>query len=116
MNSEFSSYRIIDLLESRASSFVYGEIKNFSSTYKPASGTNPAQKNGDVECFLKKKAESFSRQNLSMTHLVLSSVSQELLGYFSLTVKYSPTWEKLFKSCSSSHKRRCVTGCLYGEG
>ena len=87
MMSEFSSYRIIDLLESEASSFVNGEIKKFSSMYKPASETAPAQKNDDVESFLKKKAENFSRQNLSMTHLVLSSVNRELLGYFSLTVK-----------------------------
>ena len=74
MMSEFSSYRIIDLLESEASSFVNGEIKKFSSMYKPASETAPAQKNDDVESFLKKKAENFSRQNLSMTHLVLSSI------------------------------------------
>lgn len=87
MMGEFSSYRIIDLLESEAKSFVNGEIKNFSSIFKPASGTTPAQRNDDVESFLKKKAENFSRQNLSMTHLVLSSVNQELLGYFSLTVK-----------------------------
>ena len=52
MMSEFSSYRIIDLLESEASSFVKGEIKNFSSTYRPAFGTIPAQKNDDVELFL----------------------------------------------------------------
>ena len=49
MRSDFSCYRIIDLLESGASSFVYGEIKKFSSTYKPASGTIPAQKNDDVD-------------------------------------------------------------------
>ena len=68
MMSGFSSYRIVDLLESEASSFVNGKIKNFSSTYKPSSGSAPAQKNDDVESFLKKKAENFSRQNLSMTH------------------------------------------------
>ena len=59
MMSEFSSYRIIDLLESEASSFVNGEIKKFSSMYKTASETAPAQKNDDVESFLKKKAENF---------------------------------------------------------
>ena len=105
MMNEFSSYRIIDLLESEASSFVIGEIKNFSSTYKPASETAPAQKNDDVESFLKKKAEIFSRQNLSMTHLVLSSVNQELLGYFSLTVKPISIPAK-FVEISNSTKRK----------
>jgi len=33
MMNEFSSYRIIDLLDSGAIFFVNGEIKNFSSTY-----------------------------------------------------------------------------------
>ena len=56
---DFSSYRIIDLLESEASSFVNGEIRNFSSMYKSASGMTPAQKNEDMESFLKKKAETF---------------------------------------------------------
>ena len=105
MMNEFSSYRIIDLLDSGASFFVNGEIKNFSSTYKSASGTMLAQKNDDVESFLKKKAESFSRQNLSMTHLVLSSVNQELLGYFSLTIKPISIPAK-FVEMSNSTKRK----------
>ena len=114
MMSEFSSYRIIDLLESGASSFVYGEIKKFSSTYKPASGTTPAQKNDDVELFLKKKAENFSRQNLSMTHLVLSSVNQELLGYFSLTVKPISIPAK-FVEVSNSTKRKWAKFASYDK-
>ena len=114
MIGEFSSYRIIDLLESGASSFVKGEIKNFSSTYKPASGKTPAQKNDDVESFLKKKAENFSRQNLSMTHLVLSSVNQELLGYFSLTVKPISIPAK-FVDISNSTKRKWAKFASYDK-
>lgn len=112
MMGEFSSYRIIDLLESEAKSFVNGEIKNFSSTFKPASGTTPAQRNDDVESFLKKKAENFSRQNLSMTHLVLSSVNQELLGYFSLTVKPISIPAK-FVEISNSTKRKWAKFASY---
>ena len=109
---DFSSYRIIDLLESEASSFVKGEIKNFSSTYKLASGTNPAKKNDDVESFLKKNAENFSRQNLSMTHLVLSSINHELLGYFSLTVKPISIPAK-FVEISKSTKRKWAKFASY---
>jgi hypothetical protein len=112
MMNDFSSYRIIDLLDSGASFFVNGEIKNFSSTYKSASGTMPAQKNDDVESFLKKKAESFSRQNLSMTHLVLSSVNQELLGYFSLTIKPISIPAK-FVDMSNSTKRKWAKFASY---
>lgn len=112
--AEFSSYRILDLLESEASSFVKGAIKNFSSTYKPALGTNPAQKNDDVETFLKKKAENFSRQKLSMTHLVLSSINQELLGYFSLTIKPISIPAK-FVDISKSTKRKWAKFASYDK-
>ena len=111
---ELSSYRIIDLLESEASSFIKGEIKDFSSTYKAASETKPAQKNDDVESFLKKNAENFSRQNLSMTHLVLSSVNQELLGYFSLTVKPISIPAK-FVDISNSTKRKWAKFASYDK-
>lgn len=80
--------------------------------YKSASGMTPAQKNEDVESFLKKKAENFSRQNLSMTHLVLSSINQELLGYFSLTVKPISIPAK-FVNISKTTKRKWAKFASY---
>ena len=77
MMNEFSSYRIIDLLDSGASFFVNGEIKN-----------------------------------LSMTHLVLSSVNQELLGYFSLTIKPISIPAK-FVEMSNSTKRKWAKFASY---
>lgn len=44
-------------------------------------------KNADVETFLLKNAVEFTKKNQSITYLVFSNVSMDLVGYFSLTVK-----------------------------
>ena len=44
-------------------------------------------KNPDVERFLKKSAVEFAKKNQSVTYLVFSMESKELLGYFTLAVK-----------------------------
>ena len=44
-------------------------------------------KNPDVERFLKKSAVEFAKKNQSVTYLVFSVESKELLGYFTLAVK-----------------------------
>lgn len=44
-------------------------------------------KNPDVERFLKKSAVEFAKKNQSVTYLVFSVESKELLGYFTLALK-----------------------------
>ena len=44
-------------------------------------------KNPDVERFLKKSAVEFAKKNQSVTYLVFSVGSKELLGYFTLALK-----------------------------
>ena len=44
-------------------------------------------KNPDVERFLKKSAIEFAKKNQSVTYLVFSVESKELLGYFTLAIK-----------------------------
>ena len=44
-------------------------------------------KNPDVERFLKKSAIEFAKKNRSVTYLVFSVDSKELLGYFTLALK-----------------------------
>ena len=44
-------------------------------------------KNPDVERFLKKSAVEFAKKNQSVTYLVFSVESKELLGYFTLAIK-----------------------------
>ena len=44
-------------------------------------------KNPDVESFLKKSAVEFVKKNQSVTYLVFSVESKELLGYFTLAIK-----------------------------
>ena len=44
-------------------------------------------RNPDVERFLKDSAVEFTKKDQSVTYLVFSSESGELLGYFSITVK-----------------------------
>ena len=44
-------------------------------------------KNPDVERFLKKSAVEFTKKNQSVTYLVFSVESKELLGYFTLALK-----------------------------
>ena len=44
-------------------------------------------KNPDVERFLKRSAIEFAKKNQSVTYLVFSAESKELLGYFTLALK-----------------------------
>ena len=44
-------------------------------------------KNPDVERFLKKSAVEFTKKNQSVTYIVFSVESKELLGYFTLALK-----------------------------
>lgn len=44
-------------------------------------------KNSDVEKFLKKSAIEFTKKNQSVTYLVFSNNTAELVGYFTLTIK-----------------------------
>ena len=44
-------------------------------------------KNPDVERFLKESAVEFAKKNQSVTYLVFSVESKELLGYFTLAIK-----------------------------
>ena len=44
-------------------------------------------KNPDVERFLKRSAIEFTKKNQSVTYLVFSVESKELLGYFTLAIK-----------------------------
>lgn len=44
-------------------------------------------KNSDVEKFLKKSAIEFTKKNQSVTYLVFSNNTAELVGYFALTIK-----------------------------
>ena len=44
-------------------------------------------KNPDVERFLKKNAIEFTKKNQSVTYLVFSNDTAELIGYFTLTIK-----------------------------
>ena len=44
-------------------------------------------KNPDVEKFLKQSSIEFTKKNQSVTYLVFSYVTTELVGYFTLTIK-----------------------------
>lgn len=44
-------------------------------------------KNPDVERFLKNNAIEFTKKNQSVTYLVFSNDTAELIGYFTLTIK-----------------------------
>lgn len=44
-------------------------------------------KNSDVEKFLKERSIEFTKKHQSVTHLVVSSKTGDLVGYFTLTIK-----------------------------
>lgn len=66
--------------------------------------------NKDVEDFLRVKAIEFSKQNLSVTHLIFTSYKEkmELVGYFTLANKHI----LLKKNCLSKTLRKKV--CKFG--
>ena len=63
--------------------FGHGEERELQTAI--ASFTCP--RNPDVERFLKHSAVEFTKKDQSVTYLVFSSENDELLGYFSITVK-----------------------------
>lgn len=99
MSAKSLHFRLVDLLESDGKSRILEEIKNFSSEYKNG------LKNDDVESFLKKKALNFSRQNLSVTYLVLREDDLGLQGYFSLAVKPIAIPAKFVESSNTTKKK-----------
>ena len=62
-----------------------GELSDDDLQYILAEFTCP--KNPDVERFLKKNAIEFTKKNQSVTYLVFSNDTAELIGYFTLTIK-----------------------------
>lgn len=44
-------------------------------------------KNSDVERFLREQSIAFTKKNQSVTYLVFSNDTAELVGYFTLTIK-----------------------------
>ena len=62
-----------------------GELSEDDLQYILAEFTCP--KNPDVERFLKKNAIEFTKKNQSVTYLVFSNDTAELIGYFTLTIK-----------------------------
>lgn len=62
-----------------------GELSEDDLQYILSEFTCP--KNPDVERFLKKNAIEFTKKNQSVTYLVFSNDTAELIGYFTLTIK-----------------------------
>ena len=59
-----------------------------------------------VESFLKNNAEDFARQHKSVTRLVFSRVTTELLGYFAITIKpITVQVEKISKTTERALKK-----------
>jgi|GEM_PF-4817257 len=47
------------------------------------------EKNPDVERFLKKSSIEFTKKNQSITYIVLAIDDSELLGYFTIALKFN---------------------------
>lgn len=67
-----------DMIEQLGEDKVKDILSNFSCPQNP-----------DVENFIRHKAIEFSKQNIATTHLIFTSVKNEirLIGYFTLTIK-----------------------------
>lgn len=61
--------------------------------------------NRDVEIFLRERALEFTLKNQSVTYLVFSNISAELLGYFTIAVKPITISAKNF----SNHMKRKIS-------
>ena len=67
-----------------------------------------------MEAFLKYRAEEFARQHKSVTHLVFSNATTELVGYFTLAIKpITVDARKISKTAERAVKK---TGRLGEEG
>lgn len=79
--SDFEIINILDLIELvDANEIGEDDLKSILSDFNCA-------KNLDVEHFLKENSIEFSRKHQSITYLVLSKNTAELVGYYTLAVK-----------------------------
>lgn len=78
MSSDYLCISLLDMIKTLGESCVSSMLSSFS-----------CPKNHDVEDFLKRKAIVFSRQGLSVTHLVFRETPEKLVlvGYFCLAPK-----------------------------
>lgn len=70
-------------------------------------------KNPDVERFLKNNAIEFTKKNQSVTYLVFSNDTAELVGYFTLTIK--PIEVNNSSNISKSMMKRILRVSEYDE-
>ena len=76
---KFPIVNISDCLNNKIEGIGWLELKRLLSAFY---SIDP-----NVEAFLKYSAEEFARQHKSVTHLVFSRATTELLGYFAITLK-----------------------------
>ena len=99
-SGNFTTINISDYLENKIEGFgdvnLHRAVATFSSIDR------------NVESFLKKNAEEFARQHKSVTYLVFSRITTEVLGFFTLAIKpitveigkMSKTTERAFNGAS----------------
>lgn len=100
---KYETVHILDLIELVGEADVQSALSAFS-----------CPKNPDVEHFIRKNAINFTRQKLSVTHLVLDENGQ-IVGFFSLTHKPLVIDPDGFASFSNSDKRRIRKHSKYDE-
>ena len=88
-----------------------GELSEDDLQYILSEFTCP--KNPDVERFLKNNAIEFTKKNQSVTYLVFSNDTAELIGYFTLTIK--PIEVNNSSSISKGIFKRISRVSEYGE-
>ena len=86
-NGKFITLNIRDCLENKIEGLSVADLKEALSEF---SSMDP-----NVEAFLKNNAEDFTRQHKSVTHLVFSRITMELLGYFAITIKSITASDKM---------------------
>ena len=74
--SAYFAIPISDLKERQGASFVSALVDGFECA-----------KNAEVETFLKRKASSFAKQDISVTHLAFNGGGKSFVGYFTLAHK-----------------------------
>ena len=81
MEEKFLCFNIRDLLEDDI------QDENGESELQKALSDFSSPKNADVERFLRKNAIEFTKKDQSITYLVFSGETMEMVGYFAITVK-----------------------------
>ena len=71
----FYVVKLKDVLQLDSFPKLYEKLSNFSS------------KNNDVADFIKNKAIDFEKRDMSRTYLILDPATEEIVGYFSLSLK-----------------------------